>query len=620
MGARWSRPAALAIAAGAAALFAWNVGASDFAPYYSGAARSMSESWSAFLFGSFDPAGSITVDKAPGFLWPQALAARIFGFHAWALALPQVVEGVVAVLALEAAVRRWAGPAAGLLAAATFALTPVVASMFGKTMEDGLLTMCLVLAAASWQRAVDGARLGPLLLAGFWVGAGFQAKMLAAWVVLPALAVYGLVAPTTPRRRLGHLALAGAVVLAASAWWTLLVALTPADARPYVDATTSNDVLGMVLGYNGADRFGVSGLGGAIAVDFGPLPAVATSPFKLLDGHLATQVGWLYPLALLALGMGLWERRGRDRTDRVRSGLLLWGVWLATAAAVFSAGVVLHTSYMATLAPPLAALSAFGVVRLVQRRSTGELAAAVVATLAWAVWLAWPYRWFLPWLAPAAIVAGALGLALLAAARSGGRERGRLAAAGLACAAASMLASPAAWAASSLDPAFDGSVLDASAGPSGIFDLVAPAVAAASRARLERVPGGGAAIGQGPPTRPQLDVLASLQAHRRGARYLVATRSVSVATVYVRETGLPVLLVGGFSGRAPYPTVAAFRALVAAGQLRSVLVPPSANDGIDTWVRATCTPVALDPADVAAVSGQLYACDVRNDAEPIATQ
>jgi dolichyl-phosphate-mannose-protein mannosyltransferase len=47
--------------------------------------------------------------------------------------------------------------------------------------------MCLVLAADSWQRAVMEGRLRSLCWAGAWVGLGFQAKMLQAWMILPAL-------------------------------------------------------------------------------------------------------------------------------------------------------------------------------------------------------------------------------------------------------------------------------------------------------------------------------------------------------------------------------------------------------------------------------------------------
>jgi Dolichyl-phosphate-mannose-protein mannosyltransferase len=53
-----------------------------------------------FIFGAFDPAGPITVDKLPGALWMQALSVRAFGVHPWAIVLPQVIEGVLTVLVL----------------------------------------------------------------------------------------------------------------------------------------------------------------------------------------------------------------------------------------------------------------------------------------------------------------------------------------------------------------------------------------------------------------------------------------------------------------------------------------------------------------------------------------
>jgi 4-amino-4-deoxy-L-arabinose transferase-like glycosyltransferase len=156
----------------------------------------MSVSWKATFYGAFDPNATITIDKLAGSFLPQALSARIFGFHPWSLALPQVIEGVVSVLVMYRVVRRRAGPAAGLLAAGIFAATPIAASMFGHSMEDGALTMCVVLAADSWQRAVMEGRLRSLCWAGVWVGLGFQAKMLQAWIILPALGLgYLLAAP-----------------------------------------------------------------------------------------------------------------------------------------------------------------------------------------------------------------------------------------------------------------------------------------------------------------------------------------------------------------------------------------------------------------------------------------
>jgi 4-amino-4-deoxy-L-arabinose transferase-like glycosyltransferase len=99
----WARPLLLVIAAVAALLYAWNITDAGLAPFYSVAVKSMSESWKAFFYGAFDPQATITIDKLAGSFLPQALSARIFGFHAWSLALPQVIEGVVSVLVLSRA-------------------------------------------------------------------------------------------------------------------------------------------------------------------------------------------------------------------------------------------------------------------------------------------------------------------------------------------------------------------------------------------------------------------------------------------------------------------------------------------------------------------------------------
>src|SRR3984957_5208143 len=283
----WARPVLLVIAAAAAALYAWNITQAGLAPFYSVAVKSMSVSWKAFFYGALDPKATVTIDKLAGSFPPQALSARIFGFHAWYVALPQVIEGVIAVLAMYRVVRRWAGVVPGLLAAAIFTLTPIAASMFGHSMEDGALTMCLVLAADAYQRAVSEGRLRSLLMAGVWVGLGFQAKMLQAWMVLPALAIGYLVAAPAPlRRRLAHLGAATAVTLAVSLSWIALYPFPPAADRPYVDGSTNNSAIAMVFGYNGVERFGVSFPG---AVTSGP--GVTSGTAGGSGGPRATPVG-----------------------------------------------------------------------------------------------------------------------------------------------------------------------------------------------------------------------------------------------------------------------------------------------------------------------------------------
>jgi 4-amino-4-deoxy-L-arabinose transferase-like glycosyltransferase len=497
----WARPALLAIAALAAVLYAWNIQQAGLAPFYSVAVKSMSVSWKAFIFGAFDPKATITIDKLAGSFLPQALSARIFGYSAWSLALPQVIEGVISVLVMYRVVRRWAGVMPGLAAAGVFTLTPIAASMFGHSMEDGALTLCLILAADAYQRAVMEARLRSLIWAGVWVGIGFQTKMLEAWMVLPAFAVgYLVAAPTGLGRRLWQLGVAGVVMLAVSLSWIALYTFTPAADRPWVDGSTNNSAVAMVFGYNGLERFGISfpgavtsgpgvtsggdigvlrfaGGGGAAGTGGGG-SSFGTGWTKLLGSGYGPEIGWLYPLAVLALVCGLlWMRRAK-RSDQVRAGFVMWGVWLLTVGLVFSKmSVIPHTAYLAALAAPLAALSAAGIVMFWRAYRAGGwrgwmLPFAIAVQLAWTLFLWKDYGGFLPWARDAIVVVGVIAIVVLVAARLSRRAparlaTARLATAGLATAVAAVLAAPGAWAASVLDTTYGGTSLNASAGPAG---------------------------------------------------------------------------------------------------------------------------------------------------------
>src|SRR5580658_9168999 len=144
----WLRRLALtAIAALAGLLYAWAIRQDTLEYYYAAADRSMSMSWHNFIFGAFDPAGTMTVDKLPGALWLQALSVRAFGMHTWAIILPQVIEGILTVLVLYRAVARLAGPAAGLIAALVLTISPAAVALDRENISDSLLILLLVLAA-----------------------------------------------------------------------------------------------------------------------------------------------------------------------------------------------------------------------------------------------------------------------------------------------------------------------------------------------------------------------------------------------------------------------------------------------------------------------------------------
>src|SRR5262249_26503512 len=158
------------------------------------------------------------------------LSARIFGLNYWSVLVPQALAGVGSVALLYAAVRRWFGACAGLLAGAVLGLTPVAALMVRVNNPDALLGLLLPPAAyAAVVRAVESGRTRWLVLCGALLGLGFLTKMLQAFLVLPGFGLVYLVAG--PRRlavRLWQLLAGLAAVVVAAGWWVAAVMLTPA--------------------------------------------------------------------------------------------------------------------------------------------------------------------------------------------------------------------------------------------------------------------------------------------------------------------------------------------------------------------------------------------------------
>ena len=124
----------------------------------------------------------------------MALSVRVFGLNTWSVLVPQALEGVAAVGVLYAAVRRWFGPAAGLIAGAVLALTPVAVLMFRFNNPDALLVLLLARPPTPWSGHWRPARTRWLVLVGALVGFGFLTKMLQAFLVVPVFALVYLVA------------------------------------------------------------------------------------------------------------------------------------------------------------------------------------------------------------------------------------------------------------------------------------------------------------------------------------------------------------------------------------------------------------------------------------------
>ena len=233
-----------------------------------------------------------------------------------------------------------------------------------------------MLAADATSAALLTGSLRQLLLAGVWVGLAFQAKMIQAWLALPALgAAYLLAAPAAKlRTRCAHVALAGLVTAVVSLSWMTAVSLVPSQDRPYVDGSRGR------LGVHAGIRLQRPGQAhrelGSIAGPPSPIVVAARRERAVAErrdhrhqGELAPAAGqpvaadsgWLLPAAVAgALGV-LISRRRQGRRDPLRAAVVLWGGWWLVLAVFFSAGEFINSYYVAALVPAVAALCGTGI-------------------------------------------------------------------------------------------------------------------------------------------------------------------------------------------------------------------------------------------------------------------
>ncbi|MGE5135741.1 MAG: glycosyltransferase family 39 protein [Gemmatimonadota bacterium] len=646
----WARPALLALLTLTAVLYLAGLSRNGWAnDFYAAAVQAGTKSWKAFLFGSFDPANFITVDKTPASLWVMELSGRVFGFSSWSMLVPQALEGAATAGVLYATVRRWSGPAAGLIAGAAMAVTPVATLMFRYNNPDALLVLLLVLAAYTTARAVESGRTRWLAITGALLGFGYLTKMLQAFLVLPAFALVYLVAgPPRLGRRLWQLLAGGAALLAGAGWWVAIDLLTPAASRPYVGGSASNNILQLTFGYNGLGR-----LSGNEAGSFG-FRGGAGSPFsdgrgmsRLFGASMGGQVSWLLPAALIALAALAWLSWRAPRTDRTRAAALLWGGWLLVTGLVFSymAGII-HPYYTIALAPAVAALTGAGAVALwrVRDRLAARLVmtAMLVATAAWSWVLLSRSAGWNPWLrfviALAAVVAAGLVLAWpqLAAAPAGRRAARWLTVAPLALALAAGLGGPLAYSVSTAASSYTGAIPSAgpatTAGFGGAFPGGGRFPGAASGkfpgAAAGRLPGaagsnvkppsGSPGAGQGFPggqggfpggrggfpgsggrmgafgglagnTQVSSALKKLLETGASGYTWVAATVGSQSAAPLELATGKAVMAIGGFNGSDPAPSLATFKQLVAQHKIHYFVGENRDSFGGGTGVAAQIT-------------------------------
>jgi 4-amino-4-deoxy-L-arabinose transferase-like glycosyltransferase len=550
------------------------------------------------------------------------IAARIFGVNSWSILAPQALMGVASVGLLYLAVRRWSTPAAGLIAGAVLALTPVATLMFKFNNPDALLVLLMTAAAYTTVRATEKASTRWLLGTGILIGFAFLTKSLQAFLVVPAFAlVYIVAAPTTLRRRILDLLAAGLAVVVSAGWWIALVMLWPASSRPYIGGSQTNSVLELIIGYNGLGRItgnevgSVTGGGGAAVggAGGGGSPWGETGITRLFSADYGGQVAWLIPAALVLGVVALVIHRRAPRTDTGRAGVLLWLGWLlVTGLTISFAQGIIHSYYTVALAPAIGALVGIGAAKLWSMRehllARVVLAVTVAGSSVWAAALLSRSSEWLPWLRWVVLALGVgSGLAILVTDQLSRRTAGIVAAAAL----VSALLAPAAYSVQTATTAHTGSlptagptVAGARGGPGGAggrggfpggFPGGAPgqngtqggpggappagALPGGVTAGGTTTPGGSTTGGMPQATTgggmgglldastPGAALVALLQADAGSYTWAAAAVGAQSAAGYQLGSGEPVMSLGGFNGSDPWPTLAVFQTYVANHQV-----------------------------------------------------
>ena len=594
--------------------------------YYAATVKSMLTSWHNFFYASFEPGGSVSVDKPPLGFWVQCLSAYFLGVTGFALALPNAIAGVLSIFVVYKLIRRPFGPWAGLAAALVLAVMPVAISTERNNTIDGLLVFVLLMAAWAFLQSVYTGKLRWLFLGAFIVGLGFNIKMLQAILPLPAFyALYFFGSKAKWWKKILHLSAATVLLLVVSLSWAVAVDLTPASERPYVGSSTNNTEMELIVGHNGIERIGrlfgggkgPQGNSGAGQNLPGNLPQGVQPPsgqnlpplppgdrpgqvgndnpagqsgqrgimdvgtpgtLRLFTEPLVGEASWLLPFVLaglVVLVVVLWKRP----FDEKHIALILWAGWLLPEAVYFTYSQgIMHAYYMIMMGAPIAALFAmtgWALWQVIQKRGlVGWALTALLAagTLLFQAITLWGTTSAAGWAEGAAIALLGAGIMLLAASRN----QVRVAPAALSLILSALLVAPLLWSALTTFNSTPNSGLPY-AGPAGVANGQGPGAQPVQRDGGQQVGG-------------QQVLINYLLENTSPDSYLLATFNANQAAPFILATGRPVFTFGGFTGSDNILDADGLAQMVSEGTLRFVL-GGGGNNGkqeIVTWLQANC--------------------------------
>lgn len=403
-----------------------NLGIEGYAnQYYAAGVKSMTMSLKNFFFVSFDPAGFVTIDKPPLGFWIQSISAKIFGFSGWSILLPQAIAGVISVYIIYLIIKRTFGSPAGLLSALFLAVTPVFVAVSRNNTCDNLLVLALLLSCLALTKSFEKGKKKYLFISLALIGAGFNIKMLQAYMIIPAIYIsYLLYSEISFKKRIINLIAGSIILVSVSLCWAAAVDLIPTSYRPYVGSSSNNTEMELIFGHNGLERLtsstGNTGNGG----NKGQMPEMSSdnqtgnqnmqtppsgngqnqsrpqglpndgqgrmgngpggkqngggmggtfggnetaSIFRLFSNNsLSDQIIWLFPLSIFGfIAAAIKEKLKPPFNDKRKLGLIMWIMWLLPEFIYFSfTKGLFHPYYLTMMAPPIAALAGIGIISM----------------------------------------------------------------------------------------------------------------------------------------------------------------------------------------------------------------------------------------------------------------
>ncbi|WAH36781.1 glycosyltransferase family 39 protein [Alicyclobacillus dauci] len=427
------------------------------------------------------------------------------------------------------------------------------------------------------------------------------------------------------RTKVLHLLFAACVLTVVSFSWSVIVDAVPAQDRPWVGSTQTNSEVNLAFGYDGIQRvtgnlsgmhggnggthnFGRNSLGmgtygngmgssqnafqsrgqsihqtgqgglgqggqsgsfpnfnhGSLNGSFnGGRNNQSNILLRLFTGSDATQIGWWLPLGLAGFVLAIlnYRRRKLEEFRTVWPSVTMWSAWFATTVLYFTFVSALHTYYMVTMAPAIAAMVGigFGEVRHYLHHKMRVILGGVIVVLgmaAYQIHLLWSYSTLRGTLAVFVGIGAAVALiALVLTFVTDGKRLVRRIALGASLFSIAVI--PAYWSYSTLTYAGNGS--NPTAGPNLPHSN-----------GNRNYSGGFAGFGQnGGNVNEKL--VTFLKSHYQGG-YLLATQNATTAAPYILSTGLPVMAMGGFRGTDPAITSAQLQTLAQEGKVKYFLV------------------------------------------------